>query len=163
MKIIEALKKIKHLDRKIEKAGERITIWSSYVETINEGDLVAEEPLYNAKDIMIMVQQTNDWQQEKARLRHLLHRTNILTSAKFDNKVYNIDELLLLQNIVLPEKLNTQKRLSRQRILNPAKQRVIMQYDPKEREKEIDSIEDTATRLNALLDQLSLSVEVLEG
>ena len=45
MKIIEALKKIKHLDRKIEKTSDRISKWCSYIDD-------KEEPAGLAGEIM---------------------------------------------------------------------------------------------------------------
>lgn len=169
MKIIEALKKIKHLDRKTEKNQERISTWCAY--TTSETN--PETPLYNAEEIRAMMQQISDWQIEKARIRHLLHKTNMEATIEFEGKPYNIDQLLLMQAIILPSQLKVMKSLSRQRNKNSLlygslrgskeeKEKIITQYDPKERDKTIDKIEDTMTRLNDLLDKMSLTVDVKE-
>jgi hypothetical protein len=165
MKIIEALKAIKHLDRKIEKALERISTWCSY--ELDETN--PEPPLYNADDISKMRQQVIDWTLEKARLRHLLHKTNIKTSVEFDGKTYNIDQLLLLKTVVIPARIDMLKRLTRR---NPShrsfikdsdkKVKIVMQYDPKEREKEVDSLDNISMKISALLDNLTLTTEVVE-
>lgn len=165
MKIIEALKAIKHLDRKIEKALERISTWCSY----EMDETNPEPPLYDAADIVKMRQQVIDWTFEKAKLRHLLHKTNINTRVEFDGKSYNIDQLLLLNTVVIPARLDMLKRLSRRSIsrrgfvdTTDKKIKIVMQYDPKEREKEIDSLDNMAVKISALLDAVTLNTELTE-
>jgi len=167
MKIIEALKAIKHLDRKIEKNLERIAAWCSY--ELDESN--PEPPLYNTEDITKMRQQVSDWLIEKAKLRHLLHKTNIKTIVEFDGKTFNIDQLLIIKTMVLPSRLDMLKRLTRRNassrrgsfaLTEDKKVKIIMQYDPKEREKEIDSIDNMSVKISALLDTLTLNTELVE-
>jgi len=166
MKIIEALKAIKHLDRKIEKNLERIAAWCSY--ELDESN--PEPPLYNAEDIAKMRQQITDWLYEKAKLRHLLHKTNIKTIVEFDGKTFNIDQLLIIKTMVLPSRLDMLKRLTRRNASSrrgvftdtEKKVKIVMQYDPKEREKEIDSIDNMSVKISALLDTLTLNTELVE-
>lgn len=168
MKIIEVLKKIKHLDRKTEKNQERISEWCSYSTT----ETNPETPNYNAEELRAMIQQIGDWQTEKARLRHILHKTNIETNVEFDGKFYNIDQLLLIQSIILPSQLKVLKSLSRQRKdsdmygynshIKEEKKKIIMQYEPRERDISIDKVENIMTKLNDLLDQLSITIDVKE-
>lgn len=165
MKIIEALKAIKQYDRKIEKTQERIAAWCSY--EVDEKD--PEPPLYNADDISKMRQQISDWVSEKAKLRHLIHKTNVRTAVEFDGKTFNIDQLLILKTVVIPARLNVLKQLtrrspSRRSFVDTAdkKVKIIMQYDPKEREKEVDALEDMSTKISALLDTLTLNTSLLE-
>ena len=161
MKIIEALKQIKHLDRKTEKAEDRVAEWCSYI----SDDANPEKPLYDAEEVRKMIQQITDWQKEKAKIRHLLHKTNLSVSAKFDGKERNIDELLLLQAIVIPKQIEVLKSMNRKNISNYDKRekaKVVLHYDPKAKEKEIDNLENMAIDLNNLLDNLSLSIEVVE-
>jgi len=165
MRIIEGLKAIKHLDRKIEKNLKRISEWCSY--EVDESN--PESPLYNAEDIVRMKQQIMDWSIEKAKLRHLLHKTNIKTIVEFDGKSYNIDQLLLLSTMVIPTRLNMLKQLTRRSISRKSiytgddkKIKVIMQYDPKEREKDIDALDNLSVKVSALLDSLTLNTEMVE-
>lgn len=163
MKIIEGLKKIKQLDRKIEKNNERIKKWCSFLQ--HPGDAPAT---YDADDIRKMMQQSADWAAEKARIRHALHRTNIETSVEFDGKIYSIDEMLCLQNITLPQKLNQLKLLRREekggswRAKDDKDAKVIMQYDPKERDQAIADIEDALVRLDETLDSVNMNTDLVE-
>ena len=164
MKIIEALKKIKHLDRKVEKNLQRIKKWAAYVEDTRN----PEPPLYNKEELVRMVQQIADWTTEKMNIRHLLHKTNLTVAADWNGKSYTIDELLLLQALGFPVAMNVQSCMSRRdanaEIGYGGKEfrRVVMQYDPKERDKTTDKLDDNAMKLNDLLDKLSLETEVVD-
>ena len=166
MKILAALKKIKHLDRKIEKTMKRIGKWSSYV--IEHKD--DPDPTYNEADIKKMHQQISDWLVQKAGIRHALHITNIETKCEWrGNKEVSIDELLLIQNVILPQKMAAQKAmrraekgggyLSRHELNKDAY--VVLQYDPKKRDIIIGSLENEKDLLDELLDNLNIETDVI--
>jgi hypothetical protein len=161
MKIIEALKRIKHLDRKIEKNLRRINEWGSFVSNA----LDPEEPLYGVEDLRKMHQQIVDWTAEKARLRHLLHKTNLQTTATFEDRERTIDELLVIQAITLPGQLAATKAFKRKTKghYEKAETRVVMQYDPKAKQTTIDDLEDRMANLNDLLDKVTLEQELVKG
>lgn len=161
MKIIEALKKIKHLDRKIAKTIERIGKWCAYIEDKRN----TEPPLYNKEDIGKMQQQIADWTSEKLRLRARLHETNVVRTAEFRGKNYSIDHLLLIQAVALPTEKKVLERMTRQHLhLSPAEREhchIVMQYDPKGRDKDIDSVENEMEELNTLLDKLTMEIDLV--
>lgn len=166
MNILGALKKIKHLDRKMEKDLKRIRQWSSYIQ---EDDGRPSEqwdaPLYNEEDIRRMLQSIADMTEEKGRIRHLLHKTNMMTTVNFQGKERTIDELLILQNIVIPAKINALNYLNRKEKSyshHEKTDRVIMQYDPKRKAKDIDALENLAEEVNAFLDEISMNTELVE-
>lgn len=162
MKILAALKKIKHLDRKKEKAMERIDKWSSYVNDTND----PTTPLYNAEEIRKLRQQIHDWMMEKASLRHRLHKTNLQTTVEFMGKARTLDELLCLQAIVLPVDIKSWKALNRKsKPYHGSGQphiNVVLQYDPKEKDKAIDDIENVMVELNELLDHMTIETDLVE-
>lgn len=163
MKIIEALKKIKHLDRKIEKTSDRISKWCSYIDDKEK----PTAPVYNEEDIRRMLQQIEDWTKEKAHLRHRLHKTNLHTTFGLWNKVYTLDELLGLKEIVIPRLIETQKLMRRKEkgrwYAGDNKNAVtINQFDPKQRDKAIDSLENQKEEIDAVVDRLSIEVDVVE-
>lgn len=161
MKIIEALKQIKHLDRKIKKTSERIVKWSSYLvnSTYSEAD---NTPQYSAQDLKIMHQQIGDWVLKKAELRNSIHRTNIETKVQYKGKEFTIDELIILRTEVLPVLKNVEQLYSRKDVPYGAKDtKVIVQYDFKERDKRIDSIENDQEELGNFLDKLTLETDII--
>lgn len=161
MKVIEALKKIKHIDRKIEKANQRIQRWCSYIEGPGEDNSV---PTYSREDLRKEVQRIGDLVTQKANIRSALHRTNIETTLEFNGKLCTIDELLVIQNIVIPETLRTLKlfRRKEKNHYNKATDgRVVLQYDPKERDKEIEECEKNKEELDELLDNSTYATELI--
>jgi len=166
MHILAALKKIKHLDRKSEKDLQRIRRWSSYIQ---EGDEIPEvnkeQPLYDEEEVRRMLQSVMDMANEKARIRHQLHKTNMMTTVTFQGKERTIDELLILQSIIIPAKINALNHLNRKEKgygHHDKADRVIMQYDPKKKTKAIDDLENLAEEVNAFLDEVSMNTELVE-
>jgi hypothetical protein len=159
MKILAALKKIKHLDRKITKTMERIVKWSSYIVDNDEDP----GPVYDEGDILTMQQRTADWAAEKVRIRLALHLTNVRTKTTWEKREYSIDELHLIQNVFLPAKMRGLKALNRKEkgYSAPKESRVVLQYDPKQRDLEIEKIEYQKESLDELLDNLNIETEVI--
>lgn len=159
MKILAALKKIKHLDRKIENTLLRIDKWSSYIVDNDEDP----GPVYDEKDILIMHQKIGDWATEKVRIRAALHLTNVRTKANWGDGEYSIDKLLLIQNVLLPAKMRTLKALNRKEkgYSAPKESRVVLQYDPKQRDLDVEKIEYQKESLDELLDNLNIETEVI--
>ncbi len=163
MKILAALKKIKHLDRKIASDLERISKWCSVIMD-NEKDPAA---VYNADDLKRMQQQIRDWASEKIRIRHALHLTNIRIKVMYNGKERSIDELLLIQNILLPEELRGLKALKRREkggYGRPSESKdswVLLQYEPKERDMAVEAIEYQLEQLDELLDDTNIETDVI--
>ena len=162
MKILTALKKIKHLDRKIGKTQKRIADWCSFV-VENDKD---PGPDYNADDISKMMQQVADWAGEKVRIRKCLHRTNVEVEVEWDGQKRSIDELLLIQNITLPTMIFSLRHLRRKEKNSSFGHKdkdayVVLQYDPRERDRAIEKLEYKKDELDALLDNLNIETDVI--
>jgi hypothetical protein len=164
MKILAALKKIKHLTRKIESHSKRIKAWCSYV--VDSGN--DDDPTYNEDDLIKMRQQIMDWSVQIATIRHALHLTNIRTVCDWNgHKSISIDELLLIQNIILPMKVKQQQLLRRAEKgggygNNYSKDAyVVMQYDPRARDKTLDDLEKEKESLDEVLDNLNIEIDVV--
>lgn len=163
MKILAALKKIKHLDRKIERHLKRINTWSSYI-VDNKDD---PEPVYNEEDIIRMQQQIKDWAAEKVRIRLALHLTNVRTKVDWNGKLRSIDELLLIQNVLIPEELKALTALKRKDkggygLSSSSKDsHVVLQYEPKDRDQKIEKIEYKKDQLDEILDNLNIETDIV--
>lgn len=163
MKIIEALKKIKHLDRKIEKTSGRVTKWCSYFDDKENPN----GPVYNEEDIQRMLQQIDDWASEKAQLRHKLHKTNMETTVDLWGKTYTLDELLGLKEIVIPQMIEIRKKMRRKekgRVFGEENKNttVINQFDPKKRDQILDNLDSQKEEIDSLVDRLSIETNVVE-
>jgi len=80
--IIQGLKIIKHLTRKITTTNERIARWCSYTSD--------EEPLYT--DIDALIQSVGDMQMEICKIRHAIHLANANKVVIFENKETTLDK-----------------------------------------------------------------------
>ena len=164
LSILQTLKKIKHLDRKIEKAGARLARWCSYFNVdVEEG----ESPPYKRETLL---QQLSDWRDLRAALIHGLHKANLLNTVKYKGKELTIDELLILRTKTLPDTKKTlgsmrrkEKNYNNLRYLGEEERKevkVITQFNPAERDKAIDQIEDDMAFIDQILDELNISVQV---
>jgi hypothetical protein len=160
VKVIEALKRIKHVDRKIGKSKQRIKKWCSYVQ---ERDGEGTEPTYDTDDLKKEVQRIGDLVAQKTAIRRALHRTNVETQLEFEGKKRSVDELLIVQKVEIPEKLETLRLFRRleKRYNDPKEFKVVLQYDPKERDKAVEEWEDKKERLDELLDKSTYEIEVI--
>lgn len=154
--ILQALKKIKHLDRKIEKTRERIQKWCSYIAPLEA------PPQYDTNKLM---QSLNDMLAHKARLRHALHMTNALHVVEYKKTKCTIDELLIAVTVTIPamiDALKLQRRKEKSRYAQEAgvEQKVVTQYDPGSRDKTIDKLENDLMEIDTLLDETNITTDV---
>lgn len=154
--ILQALKKIKHLDRKIDKAQKRISKWASYV------DPIQSPPQYDTNKL---IQSVNDMLNERAKLRHALHLTNALHQVEYNGKTMTVDELLILATQTIPAKIITLKLQRRAEIPYRMKKdddhaKVVMQYDPGERDRKVDALENELSELESILDEINIGTDV---
>lgn len=162
MTILEVLKKIKHVDRKITKNKERVAKWCSYF------DIEADEwksPLYNTGKLL---QSLEDLIILKGTYRHALHKANIDNKIEYKGKKLTIDEILVLRTNTLPSNMECLELLKRKeksyselRHLTEEERKavkVVTQFDPLKRDKAIDSIEDEMANLDRLLDEINITI-----
>ena len=155
--ILQGLKKVKHLDRKIKKNQKRIVRWASYI------DPLEHPPQY---DVRILLQSINDMLTERAQLRHALHATNAMHKITYKNREITIDDLLIMITVTIPESIKTLKMLRRKEkpfeLRDNKEQKVVLQYDPNDRDKKIDALENELDVINELLDELNITVDLFQ-
>ena len=157
MKIIMGLKRIKHLDRKIEKNMVRIDQWCSYVE--RKGDPSVP---YDSNDIRRMHQQIADWATERARVVHALHVTNTTVTVKYNGKDFTLDELMTMKNHVIPRKIQALKHMRRAQKRYEERGKVVVQFDHVERDKNLDALAAELDAIDTILDIQSIEVDLVE-
>ena len=149
MTILEVLKKIKHVDRKIEKLKLRLEEWCSYYDIkLDPG----QQPLYDAKK--------------------LLQALNDLITLKKGKKL-TIDELIMMRTVTLPAKkqclellrrkekgyvdlrhLSEEERKEVKVITHPFKAASL--FDSIRRDRSIDEIDDEMADLDRILDEINI-------
>lgn len=154
--ILQGLKRVKHIDRKIEKAQTRIRKWCSYIEP---------DDLPIQYDIKPLIQSVNDLLNERMQIRHALHTVNALHKVEYNGRTITVDELLIMRINTIPVKIQTQKLLRRKEkpyYEDKAKHKVVTQYSPHERDKIIDNLENELDEIDGLLDEINISVDVFK-
>lgn len=155
--ILQGLKKIKHLDRKVKKLQERIAKWGSYI------DPMEAPPQYEVRPL---IQAVNDMLAERARIRHALHATNALHQIEYKGKKITIDDLLIMVTVTIPTKIATLKLLKRKEkpynMKEEKEQKVVLQYDPADRDRQIDALENELDEINGVLDEINITIDVFK-
>lgn len=152
MTVLQALKKIKHLSRKLEKNRARMQKWCSHLES--------EETMYDWEKLM---QSCQDLVTEIAKLRHSLHLTNISEMVDFDGRTYTIDELIGMRTTVIPHRIVLWKSLRRrEKGYHDAKEaKVVTHFDFKKRDMEVDKLEDMLDDVDAILDHVNITTKII--
>lgn len=152
--VIQGLKRIKHLNRRITTTRERINRWCSYMSD--------EDPLYT--DINAMIQSAADMQTEVGKIRHAIHVLNATAVVEFKGKNTTLDELLLEATVVIPAKIEVLQSLRRKEKNNFRQPqpdvKVIIQYDPAKRDKDIDALTELQSDINDFLDTMNVQLEL---
>jgi hypothetical protein len=152
--IIQGLKIIKHLTRKITTTNGRIARWCSYTSD--------EEPLYT--DIDALIQSVGDMQMEICKIRHAIHLVNANKVVIFENKETTLDELLLEATVAIPNKLTTLASLRRKEKNNfrqtQSDIKVIIQYNPTKRDKLIDQLTERQANIHDFIDMTNIQLEL---
>ena len=164
MTILQVLKRIKHIDRKLEKIGERVARWCSYYDIELEP---GQEPPYNVDKLL---QKAKDLRAHRAALRHALHKANINHSVGYNGKNVTFDELLILRTITLPQQKTLMSCLRRKeknyhalRHLTEEERkevRVVNQFNPTDRDKAVDDIDNEMAKIDEILDELNISTPI---
>ena len=151
MNILQALKKIKHVDRKIKKSQDRISRWCSHN--------AEEESPY---DMVKLMQSVTDLIIQKAKIRASMHATNIATTVEFKSTGWTLDGLLAYRTLVLPARVASLKLMRRKKkgYQDDKDTKYVLNYDPKWRDKNIDDLEDEMAEIDDLLDITNISTEL---
>jgi len=101
--------------------------------------------------------------EEKSKLRHSLHVTNVRATTEFYGRNISIDELIILLTVTLPDKVKMLKMLKRrEKGYNDDKSlKVVMNYNPQERDKKIDALENLIDEAEEVLDNINITVKVI--
>ena len=109
MKIIEVMKDLKLIEKKMQANREKISKYSAIVST--------ERPTFptendQRKEVTSLIQANIDLTTEYIRKKCLINKTNDLVNVEIEGKNYTISELLLLKRKLANEMIQTYNSLS---------------------------------------------------
>jgi cysteinyl-tRNA synthetase len=94
MKIVEGIKELKHILKKMEKNSKQITEYAAAPDTerLHFGTKDAQ-----AKEIRGLIQSNLDLSQNYLKIKQMIEKTNLVTVVEINGKPYTISELLVLK------------------------------------------------------------------
>ena len=154
--ILDGLKKIKVLKKKADKKAAKVAESCCTFE--------GEEPLHNVR---VLMQSHNDLLLEISKIKSSIQHTNVVTmvgGSKYT--AFSIAALISYRQSVLPQRIAVLKTLSKAHKENEGRyetprRKVVMHYDPKEREDTIDKYEDEILEIDAILDKCNMTTPLL--
>lgn len=171
MKIIEVLKEIPLIDKKVSKNVDLIRQYSSDVQVGDEANLPFPTIQAQADEVASLLQSSYDLVKRKATLRRALALTNAMTNVTIEGATRSITEwieyrqkgydLLIGANHALTE-TNGQGKMGRT-AFDPTKGiKTIKFYDQKTRDDEIRALENVKEKINAVLETVNATTDISE-
>ena len=169
MKIIEALKNLKTIQKRIEKNCAEITQYCAYVST--------EIPAFETEDkqkleVNARIQANMDLESEYLRLKRAIEQTNLAVKITIAGRTYTITELISIKRVLgryhtaTYAALNPQAAMNRLNdvyrkgvdAVNPA--RVISLYKEEDKNKNLREWEDFMSQIDGKLEVLNAETEL---
>ena len=109
MKIIEAMKRLKVILKRMQDNTQQIAVYSSILST--------EKPAFGSeedqkKKVSSLVQANNDLMGEYLKLKQQIERTNLATTLSLGDKAWTISELLVIKRVLATVMVNTYNAMS---------------------------------------------------
>lgn len=156
MTILDGLKKIKLLKAKAAKTQQRIID--------NCCSFEGEEPIHNVREL---IQSHTDLITRIHNIKAGIQCTNAttdITETKYNT--HTIASLIAYRQSVLPQKITIFKSLSKAtkenegRYDNP-KRKIVLHYNPKDRDLQIDKYEEEIIEIDAILDKYNVTTVII--
>lgn len=172
MKIIEGLKKIKDLKRKLGDIQIKIITYSA--------DYDCDNPVYENQRLQIdsWLQAAEDLTKEVSNLTHRIHKTNISTNISIEVAIgksvnKSIDEWLLRVNGLAEDDKNTWNRLNTTDINTEKKYRLPgsntdilvkkrLYFDPKKRDEKVEEYTSEISKISSKLEIVNAITDLLD-
>lgn len=108
MKIIEAMKKLKVIEKRMDHNNVKIQEYASYISTekLPFGDEETQK-----EEVNKLLQSNKDLMNEYLKLKQAIERTNLSIEVNLDGQVYTISELLILKRKMCQKMLMTYESL----------------------------------------------------
>jgi len=169
MKIIEAMKGLKLIEKKIDANIEKIGQYSSTVSTERPafGDEKAQE-----KEVASLVQANTDLVKEYLKTKRTIELTNLKVTADFGGQTYTLSDLLVLKRrlgdklLATYNALNTKYADARVRVAQkeadgtPGK--VLRHYDEKKKNENLEWLLNMMSNIDARLEVINATTDVVE-
>lgn len=174
MKIIEALKELPLLEKRIQKNNGMIAVYASDVDTGHGAErqsLAFSTVEEQRKEVQSLVQSTNDLVKRKAELRRKLAITNATVEVKIEGVTMTIAEWIEYRQHGVKNILNALSALNdnsgRQKMqstqFDPEKGiKIIKFYDEKDRNEQAEKWSSIADKIDSSLEIVNATTDLIE-
>jgi hypothetical protein len=169
MKIIEALKKLKVIEKRMEKNRTQITQYASMVSI--------ERPVFNTeenqkKEVASLIQSNNDLLKEYLELKGKVEKTNFTFKVEMGGIQYSISDLLIIKRklakvmMATYEALNNSAGQSRLRNVSigagERSPQVVLFYDEKDKIAGLDRWQDLYNNIDSRLEVINATTDLVD-
>jgi len=169
MKIIEALKKLKVIEKRMEKNRQQITQYASMIST--------ERPIFDTeekqrKEVSSLIQANIDLMKEYLDLKRKIEKTNINVKIEMGGVQYSLSDLLLIKRKMAKvmmstyEALNTSTAQSRIRNVSVSSgeraPQIVQLYDEKDKIAGLDKWQDLYHNIDSRLEVINATTDLVE-
>lgn len=171
MKIIEALKELKLIEKKIDKNIMEIT---QYASILNIERPIFESEADQRREIEIRIQSNRDLMNRYLWLKRCIEHTNLVSSIELDGVTYSLIDLLYIKRkmggkmVSTYSALNTSaadNRIRSGRIAMPTDGRqvnTVMLYDEKKKNIGLSEWQNLVDKIDSRLEVLNATIDLIE-
>lgn len=165
MKIIEAMKKIKTIDKKILKNNVLITKYASMLDNQKPYFTTEEE---QKKELLSLIQANRDLMKEALHLKKCIDKTNMITMIKIDKEEYSLVDLLNIRRKYAKYMMDTYNSLNENnansslRINNVPTVKISRLYDENMKNKGINYWQELYDNIDSRLEVVNATTDLIE-
>ena len=168
LKIIEAMKRIKVIDKRMETNSANVTKYSSM--------LTSERPYFEneaaqRKEVKSLIQSNEDLLNEYLTLKGQIERTNLFTNIEMGGKIYTISDLLVIKRRLAQKMIGTFNALNDQaagaRLRNSVgadgkQPQIVRLFDEKDRNDGLSKWHDLYDNIESRLEVINATTDLVE-
>lgn len=170
MKIIEALKNLKLIEKRVNKNCQLLNQYAAFVST--DGPVFDSVEKQQA-EVTSLIQANQDLATEYLRLKQAIENTNLVTNVTIGAKTYSISNLITLRRTVYSFKQKTYQMLNSANAVIRIKEvqrnptdatnppRIVMLYKEEDKNKAIREHEDFIASIDAKLEIVNAEVDLV--
>jgi hypothetical protein len=169
MKIVEGMKKLKLIEKKIDDNVRKIEQYASLVSTERT---FFENEKEQKKEVESLLQSNEDLVTEYLRIKRQIEATNLAITAEFDGKFYTLSDLLVIQRRLGDKLVETQQALNSkyadQRIrqapseIDGKKAQVVRLYDENKKNEKLQNLMEFTSNISARLEVINATTDLVE-
>lgn len=163
MKLIEAMKELKTIEKRMDKNSKKIT---EYASSLDSERVQFGTPKEQEKEVAGLVQANEDLMVNFLNLKTSIDQTNLNTKVDIEGKVYTIAELLIVKRRMASFMVNTYRALNEDKGRGLQRHRsdnakVIVFFDEKKKNKGLEQWETLYERIDSRLEVVNATTELV--